>query len=122
MQTKQTVTIANKVELSGRITLNDTETVEFATLTFAEGFDPKARIVEVCKTRAEGNAFHVTLRTPGSIQGFRLPKASDFRRGAFNQSRRPSSPLPLKKLAIAGFLLGAALMLVLSCGPLNPFT
>ena len=112
MKASQTVTIANKVELSGRITLNDTETVEFATLTFADGFDPTARVVEVCKEKAEGNAFHITLRTPGSIQGFRLPKASDFRRGAFNQSRRAGSSLPLGKLAFWGILLGGIVALL----------
>lgn len=113
MSVKQTVTIANKVELSGHITLNDTETVEFASLAFADGFDPQSPIVEVCKSKAEGNAFHVTLRTPDRIQGFRLPKAPRLRRGAFAPPRSSGSPLPIGKLALAGFLLGGALLLLL---------
>ena len=55
MAARQTVTLADKISIEGIITLNDTERIPFASIAFDDDFDPKSRIVEVCKAKAEGD-------------------------------------------------------------------
>lgn len=115
MAARQTVTLADKISIEGIITLNDTERIPFASIAFDDDFDPKSRIVEVCKAKAEGDdqRFDITLRTPGQVQGIKLPRMP-WRRAAF--SRKAAFNLthfPIVRLGFLGIGLGFLLILLI---------
>lgn len=115
MSNRQTVTIADKFAFEGKVTINDTECIPCDSLTFDENFDPRSKIVEVCKSKGP-NGFNIVLRTPGKGGGFRLPRIPG-QRSAFHQAvENRASSLPLVKLTLIGGTFGlAALIFMNTC-------